>query len=38
MFRAQRSGGLLDLITVNYDSGPDTGFTVQQLCTRAHAS
>ena len=33
MLRAQRSGGLLDLITVNYDSSPDTGFTVQQLCT-----
>jgi hypothetical protein len=33
MLRAQRSGGLLDLVTVNYDSSPDTGFTVQQLCT-----
>jgi len=33
MIRAQRPGGLLDLITVNIDSGPDTGFTVQQLCT-----
>lgn len=32
MLRAQRPGGLLDLITVNYDSSPDTGFTVQQLC------
>jgi hypothetical protein len=33
MIRAQRSSGLLDLVTVNYDSSPDTGFTVQQLCT-----
>jgi hypothetical protein len=33
MLRAQRPSGLLDLITVNYDSSPDTGFTVQQLCT-----
>lgn len=33
MMRAQRPSGLLDLITVNYDSGPDTGFTVQLLCT-----
>jgi hypothetical protein len=33
MIRAQRPSGLLDLITVNYDSSPDTGFTVQQLCT-----
>ncbi|MGC8781323.1 MAG: hypothetical protein ACP5UQ_10695, partial [Anaerolineae bacterium] len=33
LLRSQRPGGLLDLITVNYDSSPDTGFTVQQLCT-----
>ena len=33
MIRAQRPSGLLDLVTVNYDSSPDTGFTVQQLCT-----
>ena len=33
MMRAQRSSGLLDLLSVNYDSSPDTGFTVQQLCT-----
>lgn len=33
MLRSQRPSGLLDLITVNYDSAPDTGFTVQQLCT-----
>ena len=32
MMRAQRSSGLLDLLSVNYDSSPDTGFTVQQLC------
>ncbi len=32
MIRSQRPNGLLDLITVNYDSSPDTGFTVQQLC------
>ncbi|MCX7669456.1 MAG: hypothetical protein N2439_05230, partial [Anaerolineae bacterium] len=33
LLRSQRASGLLDLITVNYDSSPDTGFTVQQLCT-----
>ncbi|MEJ5200261.1 MAG: hypothetical protein WHX53_15185, partial [Anaerolineae bacterium] len=33
LLRSQRPSGLLDLITVNYDSSPDTGFTVQQLCT-----
>jgi len=33
MIRTQRPSGLLDLVTVNYDSSPDTGFTVQQLCT-----
>jgi len=31
--RSQRPSGLLDLLSVNYDSSPDTGFTVQQLCT-----
>ncbi len=29
----QRPSGLIDLPTVNIDSAPDTGFTVQQLCT-----
>jgi hypothetical protein len=43
MLAAQRPSGLLDLLSVNYDSSPDTGFTVQQLCTvcelaRAHAA
>jgi hypothetical protein len=33
LMRAQRPSGLLDLLSVNYDSSPDTGFTVQQLCT-----
>ena len=31
--RSQRSSGNLDLLSVNYDSAPDTAFTVQQLCT-----
>jgi hypothetical protein len=30
---SQRPSGNLDLLSVNYDSAPDTGFTVQQLCT-----
>lgn len=30
---AQRPSGNIDLPNVNIDSGPDTGFTVQQLCT-----
>ncbi|MBI3960920.1 MAG: hypothetical protein HY328_19080 [Chloroflexi bacterium] len=30
---AQRPSGNIDLPSVNIDSGPDTGFTVQQLCT-----
>ncbi len=29
----QRPSGLIDLPTVNIDSGPDTGFIVQHLCT-----
>ncbi|MCC9078949.1 hypothetical protein FKZ61_022910 [Litorilinea aerophila] len=33
MTRAQRESGLIDLLSVNYDSSPDTGFTVQELCT-----
>jgi hypothetical protein len=33
LLRAQRPSGNIDLISVNPDSGPDTGFTVQQLCT-----
>ena len=33
MIHARRASGLLDLLSVNYDSSPDTGFTVQQLCT-----
>ena len=30
---AQHSSGLIDLLSVNYDSAPDTAFTVQALCT-----
>lgn len=30
---AQRPSGNIDLPNVNIDSGPDTGFSVQQLCT-----
>ena len=30
---AQRPSGLIDLLSVNYDSAPDTAFTVQALCT-----
>ena len=33
LLHAQRPSGLIDLLSVNYDSSPDTGFTVQQLCT-----
>ncbi len=32
MQRAQRPSGLLDLRSTNYDSSPDTGFVVEQLC------
>ncbi len=32
LMRAQRPGGLIDLRSVNIDSSPDTGFTVQALC------
>lgn len=32
MHRAQRPSGLLDLRSTNYDSSPDTGFVVEQLC------
>ncbi|MCL4833472.1 MAG: hypothetical protein KJZ86_13595 [Caldilineaceae bacterium] len=33
LLAAQRPSGNIDLPSVNIDSGPDTGFTVQQLCT-----
>ncbi|MFZ1753061.1 MAG: hypothetical protein WAU10_04950 [Caldilineaceae bacterium] len=33
LLTAQRPSGNIDLASVNIDSGPDTGFTVQQLCT-----
>lgn len=33
LLRVQRPSGNIDLLSVNYDSAPDTGFTVQQLCT-----
>ena len=32
MHRAQRPSGLLDLRSTNYDSSPDTGFVLEQLC------
>ncbi len=32
LLNAQRPSGLIDLLSVNYDSSPDTGFTVQALC------
>jgi len=32
LLRARRPSGLIDLISVNIDSGPDTAFTVQELC------
>ena len=32
LLRAQRPSGLIDLISVNYDSSPDTAFSVQSLC------
>ncbi|MBO9392804.1 hypothetical protein [Caldilinea sp.] len=31
--RAQRESGLIDLLSVNYDSAPDASFAVQKLCT-----
>lgn len=31
--KAQNANGLIDLLSVNYDSAPDTAFTVQDLCT-----
>ncbi|MBX3015509.1 MAG: hypothetical protein KF832_28570 [Caldilineaceae bacterium] len=33
LLRARRPSGLIDLISVNIDSAPDTAFTVQELCT-----
>ncbi len=33
LLSAQRPSGNIDLPAVNIDSAPDTGFTVQQLCT-----
>ena len=33
LLRFRRPSGLIDLRNVNYDSGPDTGFAVQLLCT-----
>ena len=32
LLQVQRPGGLIDLRSVNIDSSPDTGFTVQALC------
>lgn len=32
LLRARRPSGLIDLVTVNIDSSPDTGFAVQELC------
>lgn len=32
LLRAQHPSGLIDLISVNYDSSPDTAFSVQDLC------
>jgi hypothetical protein len=33
LLTAQHESGLIDLLSVNYDSAPDTAFTVQALCT-----
>lgn len=33
LLRSRRPSGLIDLISVNIDSGPDSAFTVQELCT-----
>ncbi len=33
LLKAQRPSGRIDLLSVNYDSSPDTGFAVQLLCT-----
>ena len=33
LLKALRPSGLIDLLSVNYDSSPDTGFLVQRLCT-----
>jgi hypothetical protein len=33
LLAAQHESGLIDLLSVNYDSAPDTAFTVQALCT-----
>jgi hypothetical protein len=38
LLHAQRPSGLLDLLSVNYDSSPDTGFTVQALCALIEAA
>jgi len=35
MHRAQRPSGLIDLRSTNYDSSPDTGFAVEQMCALA---
>ena len=32
LLTAQRPSGNIDLLSVNYDSAPDTAFTVQNLC------
>ncbi len=33
LLRSRRPSGLIDLISVNIDSAPDTAFAVQELCT-----
>lgn len=38
LLRRQRSSGRVDLITCNFDSGPDTGFLVQQLGCAYHVA